>query len=379
MASGEEVYRQRYRVKKRLEEMPVIEYRDDTYQCDTMFYPLRGKTRAVFCGIEMTTRIGFIRAYAGATPTATGCVRILEEMVAKLGVKHLSCDPGSEFNNKAVKDFCKSAGIDIYYTQTGETKEKGMIERFNKTVREQLNQYVELVGWNWVKGLPAIEEVYNHKTHRSIGEAPADVDKQDKERIRQSAIERGFAYLRLLRQFKPGNVVRVAESANPKLSPKQLASEKTFRKGGAIWTKDVYEVERIEGYKVKLKGYAKRFSPRDLQIVGEVADDADRPDVVEEERKRKKAQRVKRTIAELDNAPAVGERTTRSKGAAPEFYKIEAIVGHRAGRDGRPQFHTKWAGMPNSSNTWEYAERFAQQKQMNLLKSYAKRNRILMN
>ncbi len=119
-----EEYKERYDKMKGREEMPIIEHRDDTFQCDTMFYPLRGKMRAVFCAVEMTSRVGYIRAYSGATPTGKQCVELLKEMVETVGVKHLSCDPGTEFTNKEVKAFREEKGIDIYFIQTGETKEK---------------------------------------------------------------------------------------------------------------------------------------------------------------------------------------------------------------------------------------------------------------
>ncbi len=180
--------------------------------------------------------------------------------------------------------------------------------------------------------------------------------------------------MKLLNSFKPGDKVRVAETSNPKLSAKQLAREGHFRKLGAVWTKDIYEVEALEGYKVKLKGFRKRFSPRELQLV-EVVPEVPGEDLAEVERARKKKQRVTRAISELDNAPKVGTRKTRSQGVAPEFFKIEKILDRRRGREGL-EFLVKWAGFPNSSNTWEQPERFLQNRQWKMLDRYLAKHPI---
>jgi hypothetical protein len=60
--------------------MPTIEWRDHAFQADTMFVERRGRLVAVFCAIEVTSRIGFVRQYTRRKPTGTETVELLDEL-----------------------------------------------------------------------------------------------------------------------------------------------------------------------------------------------------------------------------------------------------------------------------------------------------------
>lgn len=71
-------------------------------------------------------------------------VRVLERLCAWRGApKAIRCDNGPELTSKALVDFCDNTGIAIRYIQPGKPDQNGLIERFNRTYREEvLNCYL---------------------------------------------------------------------------------------------------------------------------------------------------------------------------------------------------------------------------------------------
>lgn len=71
-------------------------------------------------------------------------VRVLERLCAWRGTpKAIRCDNGPELISKALVDFCAERGIAIRYIQPGKPNQNGLIERFNRTYREEvLNCYL---------------------------------------------------------------------------------------------------------------------------------------------------------------------------------------------------------------------------------------------
>lgn len=71
-------------------------------------------------------------------------VRVLERLCAWRGVpKAIRCDNGPELISKALVDFCQKMDIAIRYIQPGKPNQNGLIERFNRTYREEvLNCYL---------------------------------------------------------------------------------------------------------------------------------------------------------------------------------------------------------------------------------------------
>jgi len=71
-------------------------------------------------------------------------VRVLERLCAWRGVPQaIRCDNGPELLSQVFVDWCKRMGIAIRYIQPGKPNQNGLIERFNRTYREEvLNCYL---------------------------------------------------------------------------------------------------------------------------------------------------------------------------------------------------------------------------------------------
>lgn len=281
-------YYQQFLAAKRKTWMPIVAKSDWSWQSDTMFYPNLGKTRAIFCAIEMTRKVGFVRVYKGASPTAAQCVEFLTELRNMYPVSFLGADPGSEYKNNLVAAFCKKRGIDIFYYQTNDSRSKGIIERFNKTVRMMLNWYTFNKGKSWLTVLAElIDSDYNTKVHTATKLAPLEVTDEQSSRLRQEKMRTAQPYLTKLHKIEAGDRVRVYYKEDPDIPANQLE----FRKLSNNWSKKVYVVEAKKGYRVKLVGINKLFSVSDLQpIVEEEGEEA--PGGVSEVARKKKAKQA---------------------------------------------------------------------------------------
>jgi hypothetical protein len=371
----------RYTAQRGTQQMPIVDVRDDAFQADTMFYDLRGKKRAIFNAIETTSRFAFARAYNGANPTDKETVAFLQEIKDTHDIKHLSTDKGSEYTNKEVVKWCKNNNVSLYFFQTAETKEKAIIERFNLTLRQLLNYYTAGKGWDWKSALSDIVDFYNHRVHRTIKIAPVDVDDAERDRIRAEAIARSSAYKDKLREYEPGTKVLVWIGADPDKSAVELASENFMRKKGQRWTSKVFTVEEVKGNKVKLEGYEKRYSPRDLHIVSSEYKDYEKPrDEVEEDEK--KTQKTARKVSHYglrEEAKRLKEhqpieplkprakpvfdtvRKTRAK-STPKVYIVEDINNHKIDEKGDLWLNTKYEGFPGY--TYQPLKNFIFEKQI---------------
>jgi len=364
-------FAQTHNAQRKLVWMPFNNKRDDNWQMDTTFYPFRGRMRAICCAIHLDTRMGFIRVYSSTSPTAKETVAMLDQLTATNPVKHLGVDRGSEYDNKAVKDWCAAKGVELYFYQVGQTTEKAIVERFNATVKRYINRVVDAVDADWLAYVPEIERAYNHAEHRTLGKAPEDMTAADIAAQRARTDARAEEYKEYLVKFVPGTRVRVWATADPTLTAREQAAQKRFgRIVGPRWSKELYTVEGVVGYKVKLKGVEERISPRDLQIITGDVETRAPVRAAPEKRAAKAALVQERALAEIDAAYNPDLETeegvrTRAMGRAEETYIVERVVAHKGSGKGL-RFEVKWEGYPASDNTWEPLESFLLGDRINL-------------
>ena len=83
--------------------------------------------------------------YAWSIPlnnkTANACKKALE-IILKDGIpEHIQCDKGSEFKG-IFKKFCTEKGIELSYVYPGDKNKQGIVERFNKTLRDKIDRFL---------------------------------------------------------------------------------------------------------------------------------------------------------------------------------------------------------------------------------------------
>lgn len=132
------------------------------------------------------TMINCFTKYAIAVPlkskTSTEIVNALKPILENHKMKHFQTDQGTEFFNSKVQSLLKRHNINHYYTYTD--KKASIVERFNRTLKgEMWKQFTELGNFKWLQILPLIIDKYNNKKHRTIGQKPIDVNKQNEQEV----------------------------------------------------------------------------------------------------------------------------------------------------------------------------------------------------
>ena len=102
-------------------------------------------------------------------------VRLLcEEIVPMFGVPEaLLSDRGTNLLSHLMLDVCRLLGIEKVNTTSYHPECDGMIERFNRTLKNMLRKRASQFGTQWDNHLPALLWAYRNTPHSSTGEKPS--------------------------------------------------------------------------------------------------------------------------------------------------------------------------------------------------------------
>lgn len=154
--------------------LPIFSELPYSFQIDLTFFPRYKKQNkniyVLFTAININTRYAF--AYYGENKDMKTILNFLKVMEKKTLINSISCDEGTEFNNKEFKDFCKEENINLYFIKNDSHK-LGIINRFHRTIKEKLTKYfISKDSYNWVSVIDDIINNYNHTVNRGIGIEP---------------------------------------------------------------------------------------------------------------------------------------------------------------------------------------------------------------
>lgn len=169
----------------------------------------------------------------------------------------LATDKGSEFLNHKVKALLDAKGVNHTKAEIGDHHSQGIIERFNKTLRDLIRKYLTASGsLNWYSALPALVKNYNQRVHRTMKAAPEDIAHG---KMKPAPNKRFDLAIQEVRKFRPGTKVRV-----------QLAKPIIGTKAVQRFSSKVEEVDSVDKFRIYLKGDPKPHKFYELQIVGDV-------------------------------------------------------------------------------------------------------------
>lgn len=260
----------------------------------------------------MLTVVDVFSKYAWAVPIRTkdattvtaGFAEVLR-MAKPRCPERLQTDKGTEFFNAPFGRLLKRHGIAHFASESDQ--KAACVERFNRTIKTRLWTYMTAKATNrWVDVLQDMMQSYNHSRHRTIGMAPADVQKTDENEL-------------WVRMYGDGDTIRKRINRVPDDT-----------------------MVRVNRWKGEFeKGYMRNWSQEHFKVAGRSAD-------------------AKRPVYKLkDDA---GEEV---KGAwYPEEiqpitdteYRIERVIKRRRGANGKKEQFVKWLGWPEKFNSWVQEE-----------------------
>ena len=262
--------------------LPIFSNTPYSFQIDLTFLPKfkqanRGYT-ILLTAININTRRGYAYKMKKKSEAYDALVRFIDEATPNT----ITSDNGGEFISRRVLDLFDRKGVRFFTVPAGDKHMVGMIERFNRTIKERLNKYFTHTGKPiWYDVLDDMLENYNNTVHSSIGQSPNSVQTKDESRIIQEAMLKTQAILNSRRQVDEGDYVRVP------------LKKKLFDKGEPTYSKAVYVVKSVNdtGSEIKVSGRNESFKHEDVLLVSKVVDVDD-----SEVQKAKKGARVERRL-----------------------------------------------------------------------------------
>lgn len=235
------------------------------YQMDLAFFNKLGSEnknyKIMLSAIEIATRQGYIIPLKTKKDNDIAeAIKLLLKKV-KNKIVAVTTDNGSEFLNNKVQAIFKSNNIMHYTAQVGDHNKMGMIERFNRTIKNYLRRYfTSNKTYKWIDVIDDFVYNYNNSFHSSIDAEPNYITKKQIDRARSDAIQ----YNALVRKFRDINI-------NDKVRVK--LNRNKFEKEGEYWSKSIYTVVELIGNKYKLINndtkniLQKYYSINDLQKI----------------------------------------------------------------------------------------------------------------
>lgn len=185
----------------------------------------------ILCCVDVYSR--FATCMALTNRKIPNIVEKLDEMFKDIGYpKNINCD--NEFNVKEVNEWAKNKIITMYYSQPYEVNKNAIVERFNRTLAQLLQNWRQATKqYDWYRVLPDIVYNYNHNHHSTIKTTPQQVFDGKKFNVQ--------AVFKIENPFKVGDKVRTKNESN------------IFSKGDILkFNKTIYTIDNIDGQKIYL-------------------------------------------------------------------------------------------------------------------------------
>eukprot|EP00732_Lithocolla_globosa_P001213 Lithocolla_globosa_v1_NODE_569_length_3713_cov_366.818480.p1 type:complete len:371 gc:universal NODE_569_length_3713_cov_366.818480:95-1207(+) len=242
-----------------------------TYQLDLTFFEQYKRSNGGYYIILSIINVNTKKAYARALKTKKAFEEVIQEIrkdgpsVGMLNeISIVGFVGGSEFKGE-FKRVLDKYNIDSYTSDSGDKTKMGVVERFNRTLRERIERYLTAYDTNrWVDQLQPIINNYNASRHSSIGQTPDSVTAKDERRIIDEQKQKANRVTSQNESYQVGETVRL------------LKSKGAFEKGATErYYKGIYTITERNPFSYKIKNekgdeLARTIKPYELQRVGEV-------------------------------------------------------------------------------------------------------------
>lgn len=231
-----------------------------SYQIDLAFIPMYKATNDGFQVILTCVGINNRRGYAiplknkNAGTIIQGLTELIKQIRDRDGHKlvKFQSDPGSEFIAKSVQQFLENQGIVQEYGAARNHYHNGIIEAFNRTLKNYLNRwFVHTNNTRWIDVLPDILYNYNHTVHSGIHEQPANVDEKRELDIMLQKLE---------------NTKHDDKLPSPGASVRVKLKRGMFAKEGQTYSDEVHIVTKVNRRTVVLDN-GQRVSLNEIQVI----------------------------------------------------------------------------------------------------------------
>jgi hypothetical protein len=264
----------------------------NSWQMDLAFW----KGKSILTAININSRLGFAKLLKNKR--AETVLAGIKELIKEQKVDVLTTDNGKEFLNRKASTYLKSKNITHFNNEPGDHATMGKIERFNRTLKMRLIRMNREITETLVK---SVINNYNNTWHSSIKTTP----NQAKGRVMHEDLNHNRELME-----------RVENELSIGATVLYRLDKGTFDKENARWSKTIYEIVGIDGYRIHIRsknGHTLYKSPNDI--------------------KRFKAKSTDATINRGD------------------ILEAERILDHKKMRNGKYKYLVKWVG--DEPESWE--------------------------
>ena len=227
-------------------------------------------------------------------------VKTLEDFKNEVGkINGLTGD--NEFSSAAIRKFCEDNNIRL---DTSVAKEEhisngnklGIIDRLVRTLRELIEKYYDVTGYrtdNIKDVIKSIIDTYNNNSHRTLkNKTPNEVFKDNDDQMTRhlnDSVHNQQVYKSV--PFKDGEKVRILEEKGK------------FDKGKQKFSKEIYTIDKKEGYKIKVNGTSRKLKPSELLKTTTTANPISEKYIQEKKEEKKKGKVINSLVRNAKMTP----------------------------------------------------------------------------
>jgi hypothetical protein len=274
------------------EDFRIASNNPNSWQMDLAFW----EGKSILTAININSRLGFAKLLPNKR--ADSVLKGIKELVEAYKVDILTTDNGKEFLNRKANPYLKAKDITHYNNEPGDHATMGKIERFNRTIKMRLIRMQQPITENLVK---SVINNYNDTYHTSIKSTP----NQAKGQVMTKDLNHNREVME-----------RVENETSVGSTVLYRLDKGTFDKEKARWSKTVYEIVGLDGYRVQIRsknGHTLYKAPNDIKIF---------------------------------NA-----NPTNAQPAKNQVFEAEKILDHKKMRSGKYKYLVKWVG--NEPDSWK--------------------------
>ena len=241
-----------------------------TFQLDIFWWKKSSSLIPVLLLVDILSRKAwaYVLTKSKKAKRAEVSVKTLQSFKNEVGLIH-ALEGDNEFSSAAIKKFCEDNDIRL---DTSVSKEEhisngnklGIIDRLVRTLRELIDKYFDIAGHrtdNIKDVMSSVIDTYNNSSHRTLNnktpnQVYKDIDNQISRHVTDS-LHNQQIYEKV--PFKEGEKVRILEK------------KEKFDKGKQKFSKEVYTIDKKDGYKIIVKDEKRKLKPSELLKADTVA------------------------------------------------------------------------------------------------------------
>jgi hypothetical protein len=273
-----------------------------TFQID-IFWWKRGETLIpILLLVDILSRKAwaYVLTKSKKEKRAEVSVKTLEDFKNEVGkINGLTGD--NEFSSAAIRKFCEDNNIRL---DTSVAKEEhisngnklGIIDRLVRTLRELIEKYYDVTGYrtdNIKDVIKSIIDTYNNNSHRTLkNKTPNEVFKDNDDQMTRhlnDSVHNQQVYKSV--PFKDGEKVRILEEKGK------------FDKGKQKFSKEIYTIDKKEGYKIKVNGTSRKLKPSELLKTTTTANPISEKYIQEKKEEKKKGKVINSLVRNAKMTP----------------------------------------------------------------------------